>query len=427
MFDLIVKGGLIFKDEGFHKKDIAIKDGTIKLIAENIEERAKYTIGAQDKLVFPSFANLHTHVSMSLLRGIGSDLTLMDWLQKVIWPLESEFVSPEFVKIGALLGIAEMIRSGTTLFLDMYFFEEKVAEAAEEAGIRAGLGFGILDFPTKVAKTPEEYISRCEVLIKEFSDSELLFPVVAPHAVYTCSPSTLEKSFSLAYKYNTFVHIHLSETKSEVERVKEEYGNTPVRHLEKLGLLSEKLICAHVVWTDEEEREILKERKVNVVHCPESNLKLGSGIAPITDYLKRGIKVSLGTDGPASNDNLDMLEEMSTMAKLHKGVNLDAGVMDAKTAFKIATENGFNICGIKAGKIEEGYQADLIIVNREGIHFHPLYDPLAQFVYSAKSSDIETVICNGRVIMEKREFKTIDEEKLIYEVKRWAEKIRSFI
>ncbi len=426
MFDIVVKGGLVYTENGFKKRDLGIKEGIIESISENISEESNHIIKAEGKLVFPSFANMHTHVSMSLLRGIGADLPLMDWLQKVIWPLESEFVSPEFVKLGALLGILEMIKSGTTLFLDMYFFEEKVAESALEAGIRAGLGFGILDFPTKVAKTPEEYISRCENMIKEFRDNSLVFPVVSPHSVYTCSPPTLEKSFELAMKYDTSVHIHVAETRSEVERVKEEYGNTPIKHLDKMGLLSERVIMAHVVWTDEEEREILKDNRINVIHCPESNLKLGSGVAPIPDYINKGIRVGLGTDGPASNDNLDMLEEMSTMAKLHKGITLDASTIDSATAFKIATENGFKMCGIRAGMIKKGYEADIIIINTDAPHFQPLYNPLAQFVYSAKSSDIDTVICKGRIIMEKKEVKTIDEDRVLSETKRWAEKIRNF-
>ncbi len=427
MFDLVVKGGLVYRKGKIEKADIGISGGIIKEIREEIEEDSKETIYADGKLVFPAFANVHTHVSMSLLRGIGSDLPLMDWLQKVIWPLEGEFVSPEFVKTGSLLGILEMIKSGTTLFLDMYFFEDKVGEAVEEAGIRAGLGFGILDFPTKVAKTPDEYIRRCEEMINQFKGHSHLIPVVSPHATYTCSPSTLRKSLELAEKYDVPIHIHLSETRSELERVKEEYGFTPVKHLENLGFLSDRVIAAHVVWTDEEEREILKERKVNVVHCPESNLKLASGIAPIPDYIRRGIKVGIGTDGPASNDNLDILEEVSTMAKMHKGYNLDAKAIDAHTALKISTENGFSMLGIKAGNIDTGYEADIIIVNTDSPHFQPLYDPIAQFIYAGKSSDIETVICKGKVVMYKGEIKTLDEEKIIREAKKWGEKIKHFM
>ncbi len=423
-YDLLIKSAIL-PERG--SVDIGIKDGKIAKIEKSIEADADYTVHANRKLALPSFANMHTHVPMSLLRGIGADLPLMDWLQKVIWPLEGEFVSPEFVRAGTELGVLEMIRSGTTLFMDMYFFEEEVGEVAKSAGIRAGLGFGILDFPTKVANTPEEYIRRAREFAQSLKNEELVFPVICPHAPYTCSPDTLRRAKELADELDIYLHIHVSETRGEVEKIKEEYGKTPVRHLESIGFLSDKVLCAHMVWLDDEEMEIVKERNVKIAHCPESNLKLASGIAPIPEYVRRGIKVSLGTDGPASNDNLDMLEELSTMAKLHKGANLDAKAMDAGTALKIATENGFSSVGIKAGRIEEGYEADLILVETENPHLQPLYDPIAQVVYSARSSDIDTVVCRGRVVMEKGEVKTLDEERILYEAKRWGEKIRNFI
>ena len=424
-FDLLIKGVLV-ADRGV-KADIGIKEGKISKIEPDIEAEAKYTIRAEGRIALPSFANMHTHVPMSLLRGLGADLPLMDWLQKVIWPLEGEFVSPEFVKAGAELGILEMIRSGTTLFMDMYFFEEVVGEVAESAGIRAGLGFGILDFPTKVAKTPEEYLRKARDFAKGLKGHDLVFPVICPHAPYTCSPDTLRRAKELAEELGLYLHIHVAETKGEVERIKKEFGKTPVSHLESVGFLSEKVLCAHMVYLTEEEVEIVRERGVKVAHCPESNLKLASGIAPIPEYVRKGVHVCLGTDGSASNDNLDMLEETSTMAKLHKGATLDAKAIDARTALKIATENGFSAVGIKAGKVEEGYEADLILINPDSPHLQPLYDPIAQVVYSAKSSDIETVICKGRVLMEKREVKTMDEERILYEAKRWGERIGSFL
>jgi len=423
-YDLLIKDTLL-PNRG--RVDIAIKDGKIAKVSESIEDESQHLIRAEGKIALPSFANMHTHVPMSLLRGIGADLPLMDWLQKVIWPLEGEFVSPEFVRAGTQLGILEMIKSGTTLFMDMYFFEEEVGEVAKEAGVRAGLGFGILDFPTKVAKTPEEYIQRAREFAGNLKGEELVFPVVCPHAPYTCSPDTLRRAEELAEELNLYLHIHVAETKGEIEKIKEEYGSTPVRHLDRIGFLSERVLCAHMVWLDEEEMEIVKERGVKVAHCPESNLKLASGIAPVPEYVRRNIHVTLGTDGPASNDNLDMLEELSTMAKLHKGANLDAKAMDAQTALKIATENGFSAVGIKAGKIEEGCEADLILINTDSPHLQPLYDPVAQVVYSAQSSDIDTVVCKGKVLMEKRELKTLDEEKILYETKRCREKIKDFI
>ncbi len=423
-YDLIVKEVILpERGEGF---DIAIRDGKIVKIDKGIEKDfSKEVLLGKGKIALPSFANVHTHVPMSLLRGIGADLPLMDWLQKVIWPLEGRFVSPEFVRDGTMLSLLEMIRSGTTLFMDMYFFEEFVAEAVQEAGIRAGLGFGILDFPTKVASTPQEYIERARKFVKDFKGSELIFPVICPHAAYTCSPKTLAMAKELADSEGLLLHIHVAETKSEVEQVKSEYGNTPVKHLESVGFLDSNVLCAHMVWLEEEEIEIVKERDVKIAHCPESNLKLASGVAPVHRYIERGILVGLGTDGAASNDNLDMLEELSTMAKLHKGVSLNAEAINAKTALRVATENGFSIAGIKAGRIEEGYEADLILLNSEVPHLQPLYDPVAQVVYSANSGDIDTVICRGRVIMEKRELKTLDEERILHTAKKWGERIKS--
>ncbi|MCS6957174.1 MAG: amidohydrolase [Aquificaceae bacterium] len=425
MLDLLIKSAYL--PEKGRPVDVGIRDGIIVDISANIQQEAKYTIHANGKIIFPSFANMHTHISMSLLRGLGADLPLMDWLQKVIWVLEGEFVSPEFVRDGALIGVAEAIRSGTTLFMDMYFFEEAVAEVAKEAGIRAGLGFGILDFPTKVAKSPEEYLKRAKDFIRTFKGEDLLFPVLCPHAVYTCSPETLKKALELAQEEDVYIHTHTAETQQEVEASVENFGKRPVEHLNSLGLLTEKTLMAHVVWTTQEERQLIKESGAKVLHCPESNLKLASGIAPISDYVKAGIHVCLGTDGPASNDNLDMLEELSLMVKLQKGANLDARSMDAKTALKIATEEGFRAVNIKAGKIEVGYEADLILLDPTGPHMQPLYDPIAQLVYSAKSSDIDTVICKGRVLMEKRELKTIDYQEVLFIAQKWKERIENFL
>ncbi len=423
-FDLLIRGATL---QDGRKADVGVKNGKIDKIGNLEGAQAKEVINASGKILLPSFANMHTHVPMSLLRGIGADLPLMDWLQKVIWPLEGEFVSPEFVRAGAQLGVLELIRSGTTLFMDMYFFEEEVGKVCEEAHVRAGLGFGILDFPTKVAKTPEEYIERARRFAEEFSGRDLIFPVLCPHAPYTCSPKTLRMAADLAEEFGLYLHIHVAETKDEVERIREEYGKTPVRHLESIGFLSERVLCAHMVWLDEEEMDIVRDRGVKVAHCPESNLKLASGIAPVPEYVKRGIKVCLGTDGSASNDNLNMLEEMSTMAKLHKGATLDSKAMDAGTALRIATENGFSAVGIKAGRVEVGYEADLILIDTESAHLQPLYDPVAQVVYSAQSSDIDTVVCRGKVLMEKRELKTLDEERILHEVKAWGERIKGFL
>ncbi len=425
--DLIISNGWIITNtpKGQFVGDIAIKGEKIVEGGSNLREKyqADKVIDATGKIVAPAFANMHTHAAMNLFRGIGADLPLMDWLTKVIWPLEGEFVSPEFVKDGVSLALLEMIKSGTTFYLDMYFFEEYTAEVIKEAGIRAGLGFGILDFPTKVASSPDEYLQRAEEFIKTFKGDKDILPVVAPHAVYTCSPETLRKAFNLAEKYDVPYHIHLAESQGELAQVKEKYGTTPVRHMKNLGLLSERVIAAHMVWLDEEEQEAVAQSGTKMAHCPESNLKLGSGIAPVSDYIKKGIKVCLGTDGAASNDNLNMLEEMSTMAKLQKGIKLDPTALSSAQAMEISTANGFESVGIKAGRIKEGYDADLIIVDANKPHLQPLYDPTAQLVYSAQAGDIETVIARGKILMENYKVLTLDEEEIYKKALYWKEKI----
>ncbi|NPB07246.1 MAG: amidohydrolase [Aquificae bacterium] len=419
-FELLVKSARL--PDG-RTVDLAVKDGKIARLAPSVEGEAEYVVNADGKLLFPSFVNAHTHLSMTLFRGIGADLPLMDWLQKVIWPLEQRFVSPEFVYDGALLGILELIKSGCTLFLDMYFFEESVARACEETGVRGALGVGILDFPTKVASSADEYLEKVRRFASKFKNSPYVMPVVAPHAPYTCSPETLRRTRELADELGLYLHIHLSETENEVKQILSKYGKRPVELLDEIGFLDERVIAAHVVWTDEREREILRERKVSVAHCPESNLKLGSGVAPVPDYLKRGINVCLGTDGAASNDNLNLLEEASTCAKLHKGYLKDPTALTAPQVLKMATENGFKALGLKAGRIEEGYEADFILINPDVPEMQPLYDPVAQLIYSATSEAVDTVVCKGKVLMEKREVKVLDEEEVFKKARAWREKI----
>ena len=425
--DLLITNGWIITntERGQFVGDIAVKGGKILEIGQNLVQKyiAEKVIDASNKIVAPAFANMHTHAAMSLFRGIGADLPLMDWLTKVIWPLEGEFVSPEFVKDGVALAILEMVKSGTTFYLDMYFFEEHTAEIVKKSGIRAGLGFGILDFPTKVASSPEEYLKRAREFVEHFKGDKDIIPVVAPHAVYTCSPETLTKAMELAEEFDVPYHIHLAESKGELAQVEEKYKTTPVRHMKNLGLLRERVIAAHMVWLDEEEREAVAEAKVKVAHCPESNLKLGSGVAPIGDYVKRGITVCLGTDGAASNDNLNMLEEASTMVKLQKGVNLDPTALTSVQAFEIATANGFESVGIKAGRIKENYDADIIVVDTKRPELQPLYDPTAQLIYSAQACAIETVIARGKVIMENGKVLTLDEEEIYNKANYWKKKI----
>lgn len=422
MFDILIKNA---KVDG-KVVDIGIKDGIVKSIKQNIDEPAKETLQAKDKIVMSSFCNMHTHAAMSLLKGIGQDLTLMDWLQKIIWPLESKFVSKEFVKDGTLLAAAKMIRGGTTFFLDMYFFEEEVAEVVEEVGIRAGIGFGILDFPTKVASTPKEYLERARKFLDFFKSNDSVMPVLCPHSVYTCSKDTLIGVLELAKEFDAYVHMHISETRKEVEGVSEKYSKRPLEYLDDIGILSDKFIGAHAVHLNENEVSIASQRKITVVHCPDSNLKLGSGIAPIWKYVKSGVRVALGTDGEASNDNLSMLEEMSIMAKLQKGYLEDSTAMPVNIAIDIATKNGFEAFNIKAGIIKEGYDADIVIINPlEDIANIPIYNERALLLYSLNESSVETTIARGKVLYHKGEFKTVDIERLKFNINRWKEKIES--
>ncbi|GAB6078189.1 amidohydrolase [Hydrogenobaculum acidophilum] len=406
--------------------DIGIKDGIIKSLKPNIEESSKETIDAKDKIVMPSFCNMHTHAAMSLLKGIGQDLTLMDWLQKVIWPLEGRFVSKDFVKDGTTLAVAKMIRGGTTFFLDMYFFEEEVANVVEDAGIRAGIGFGILDFPTKVASTPKEYLERAKYFVETFKSSDSVIPVLCPHSVYTCSKNTLYSVLELSQKLDTYIHMHISETRKEVEGVIEKYSQYPLEYLDEIGILSDKFIGAHGVHLNDDEINIASQRNITIVHCPDSNLKLGSGIAPIWKYVKHGVRVALGTDGEASNDNLSMLEEASIMTKLQKGYFEDSTAMPINVALDIATKNGFEAFNIKAGVLEEGYDADIIVINpNNDIANIPIYNEKALILYSLNESAIETTIARGKILYHKGEFKTIDIEKVKFNVKSWQEKIEN--
>ncbi len=422
MFDIVIKNAKLENKI----LDIGIKDGVIKSLKPNIEEPAKDVIDAKDKIVMSSFCNMHTHAAMSLLKGIGQDLTLMDWLQKVIWPLEGRFVSKEFVKDGTSLAVAKMIRGGTTFFLDMYFFEEEVADVVEESGIRAGIGFGILDFPTKVASSPKEYLERAKHFVETFKHHSSVIPVLCPHSVYTCSKETLISSLELSQKLDTYIHMHVSETRKEVEGIIEKYSKRPLEYLDEIGILSNKFIGAHGVHLSDEEIDIASKRNITIVHCPESNLKLGSGIAPVWKYIKAGVRVALGTDGEASNDNLSMLEEASIMTKLQKGYFEDSTVMPVDTALDIATKNGFEAFNIKAGVIKEGYDADIIIINpNDEISNIPIYDEKALILYSLNESAVETTIARGKILYHKGEFKTIDIEKLKFNVKHWQEKIKS--
>ncbi|WP_457644040.1 amidohydrolase [Persephonella sp.] len=405
--------------------DIAIKDKKIVAIGKDIKNRYYgKTIVCKGKIALPGLINTHTHAAMTLLRGYGSDNPLKVWLEEYIWPVEGKFVSYDFVKDGTKIAVYEMLRNGITTFVDMYFYENAVADVINEIGIRGVLSTGILDFPTPGAKTPDEGIEKTISFIKEYS-GEFVYPAIGPHAPYTCSPETLKKCMDVAEKYDIIFHIHVSETEFEVETIKEKYGKTPVEHLDSVGVLNDRVLAAHMVHPTEREIEILAEKDVKVSHCPESNLKLASGVAPVPEMLKAGVTVSVGTDGTASNDDLDIIGEVSTAAKLHKGISKDPTVINAKQALLMATREGAKALRMydKLGSLEAGKIADIILIDASQPHLNPLFDPYTQIVHSSKGSDVDTVLIGGEIKVLNKNVIALSKDEILEIAENWKRKI----
>ncbi len=408
---------------------IALRGSKIELIGETSslppESSAEKIIEAENMLAMPGLINAHTHAAMVYFRGLVDDIPLKEWLEKHIWPSEAKFVNPSFIREAVKLAALEMIKSGTTAFCDMYFAEDVAAESLKELGIRAFLGEGILDFPTPITKSPEESMKRIKKFFSDYKGEELITPVVAPHAPYTCSEETLKKAANLAEKLSLPLHIHLAEEEWELEKFKKERGMTPIAYLERLGFLRSNLSAAHVNWIDGNDIEILEKTKTSVVHNPESNMKLATGISPVPEMLKNGVNVALGTDGAASNNNLDMFGEMSTATRLHKIAKRDPQAITALDVVKMATLDGAKAFGVekKIGSLEKGKKADIILVNLKKPHLTPIYNFYSHLVYSAISSDVDTVIINGRLVMRNRKILTADEEEILEKARYFAEKI----
>jgi 5-methylthioadenosine/S-adenosylhomocysteine deaminase len=425
--DMIIANGVVLTgspgEAPLQSGALAIDRG--KIIALDHKERiesmfqASKSLDARGGLIMPGLINCHTHLPMSLFRGYADDLPLENWLRDYIFPMERKCLSPEWVYWGSLLSLAESIRCGTTTLADGYFFEEEVARAVEESGVRAILGQGILDFPTPDSPSPEDALSRAETLIQKYQGHPLIQPALFPHTVYTCSPPLLQKCFDLAERYQTPMMIHLAETKEEVKEILGRYGRSPICHLNHLGLLSPSLIASHCVWVTEEEMNMLTLHGVKVVHNPESNMKLAAGVAPIPDFLARKIPVGLGSDGCASNNNLDLFQEMDTAAKLHKIHRLNATQMPAPVVLEMATLGGAKVLGLEksVGSLEVGKKADIIVVELNRPHLQPPLNLISHLVYSAVGSDVRDVIVEGRILMEDRKLLTLDEERILHEAK----------
>ena len=399
--------------------------------AEAIVSRytAKDTYDAGGQVVMPGLINTHTHAPMVLYRGLADDLALMDWLQKYIFPGEAKTVSPEFVRAGTRLAALEMIESGTTTYTDMYYFEEEIARVTKAAGLRGVLGQTIIKFPVPDAKTPADELTRTEAFLKEFAGDDLIVPAVAPHAMYTLDAATLKASRALADKYAAPLIIHLAETADELKTSMTAHKVTPTRYLESLGFWGPRTVAAHAVWLNAADIQILARHKVGVSHNPESNMKLASGTAKVPALRKAGVAVGLGTDGAASNNDLDMFEAMRQAAFLHKLTTSDPREIPAAAALAMATIDGARVLGMEKmiGSLEAGKRADLIVVSMAGARQTPMYDPLSHLVYVSRGSDVVTTIVNGKILMRDREVLTLNEAEVIAEANAMAVKVRAAV
>lgn len=387
------------------------------------------TIDARDQVVLPGLINTHTHAPMVMYRGLADDLALMDWLQKYIFPAEAKTVSPEMVRIGTRLAALEMIESGTTTYADMYYFEEEIAKATREAGLRGILGQTIIQFPVADAKTPAEGLARAEAYIKAFRNDPLIVPAVAPHAMYTLDRATLVAAAELGRRYDVPILIHLAETEDEVKTSLTEHGMSPVAYLESIGFWGPKTLAAHGVWVTDDDIAILKRRQIGMSHNPESNMKLASGAAPVTKYLAAGVALGLGTDGAASNNDLDMFGAMRQAAFLAKLATRDPTAVPAQTALDMATIGGARALGMEQliGSLERGKRADLITVSMSSARQTPIYEPISHLVYVTRGDDVRSTIVNGQVLMEQREVRTLNRARVIADANALAPTVRAAV
>jgi 5-methylthioadenosine/S-adenosylhomocysteine deaminase len=431
---LLVEGAWVLtQNDGrqvFAPGAVAVKGAEIAAVGPPAELKARYepvrTLSYPQGLILPGLINAHTHAAMSLFRGLADDLPLEEWLNNYIFPAE-RCLNGEYVYWGTKLAVAEMLLSGTTTFCDMYLFADAVAQAAAETGIRAVVGEVLYDFPSPNYGPPDAGLSFSENLCQAWQGHPRVQVAIQPHAVYTCSPDLLKKCQALADKYNTRLVMHLSETPTEVADCQARYGATPVGHLHRLGLLTSRLVADHAVVLTEADLELLAAGGVGVAHCPESNMKLASGMAPVAELLSRGVPVGLGTDGCASNNNLDLLQEMDTAAKLQKVRRLDPTLLPATAALDLATRGGARILGLEkeVGALVPGLKADLVVLDLDQPHLTPLYDPYSQVVYAAGGGDVQTVVVHGRVLVQDRALLSFDLEETMARARELARGIRA--
>jgi 5-methylthioadenosine/S-adenosylhomocysteine deaminase len=434
--DYIIRADYLLTIEG----DLSvINDGAVAVTGSKIAAVGPYSdisknytsdrvLDGADRVVFPGLINTHTHAAMVYFRGLADDLPLQDWLEKHIWPAEMQWLTADFVEDAIELACLEMLKAGVTTYTDMYLYQGGAARKVQKIGMRGVLCSGIIDFPWRdYAQSADDYFIKGEEHIKNWKGNDLITPGIAPHATFTCSPENYTRAKELAEQYDVPLHTHLAETEFEVAQCKERYGKSPVEHLDSIGFLSDNVSAAHCVWLTEREIEILAAKKVGVAHCMESNLKLASGIAPVPKMIDAGGAVALGTDGAASNNDLSSLGELSTTAKVDKAISRDATVLDSKTALLMATRNGADIIGLRdtSGSLKPGKKADLVIADLKKPHLLPMYDVYSHIAYCMRSSDIDTVMVNGKIVVENGKATTINEEEVFSKAKTWQKKIQN--
>ncbi|MDH3567452.1 MAG: amidohydrolase [Desulfobacteraceae bacterium] len=432
--DLIIKNGTLLtmdsKNSIFENGFLAIRGDSISTMGtgDMPSIKADKIIDAGGGLVLPGLVNGHTHAAMTLFRGLADDLPLMQWLENYIFPAERN-MDAEFVYTGTLLALAEMILSGTTTFCDMYLFEEEVAKAAKKAGVRCLVGEVLYDFPSPNYGSVGKGLEYTESLIQKWRDDPIVSIAVEPHSLFTCSPELLMASNELALKHRVPLIIHVAETLNEVSEIKGKYAKTPIEHLDSLGLLGAHLIADHCVHLGPSDIKKMAEHGVKVVHNPESNMKLASGIAPVPELIKQGVTVGLGTDGCASNNNLDLFSEMDTAAKLHKVHAMDPTVVDAVTVLRMATIEGARALGLQdiTGSLEIGKKADVIVVDTHKPHLTPMYNAVSHLVYAASGNDVTHSVINGKLVMEDRKLLTLDLDEIIARSREKSVLVKSWL
>lgn len=434
--DLIVSGGIMVTMDSaraIHQDgSVAVRGDAIVAVGPRAEIEARYqspqVIDARGHLVLPGFINGHTHVPMTLFRGLHDDVTLNDWLYKYIFPAEAKNVNEEFVRWGTRLAAAEQIRAGVTTFADMYYFEDAIAEETKAAGMRGVLGETFIDFPAPDNKSEAEMLAYTDRFLKRWQGDPLIHAAPAPHSIYTCSKKTLQDAAALARKYHAPILIHVAEVKKEWEDSEKANGMSPVQYLEKIGVLGPDVVAAHCIFVDETDRKLLAQRGVGCVHNPSSNMMIASGVSPVPEMRAAGVAVGLGTDGPAgSNNDLDLMEEIDLAAKLAKISKMDPLALNAKSVVEMATIDGARALHMEKeiGSLEAGKKADLVLISLNEPNAAPMYEIYAQIAYSLKGSDVDTVIIGGKVVMQSHLLLTVDERKVLEKAREYGKSVKS--